>query len=69
MFLNPPADPIRFATSWLIRADILAYLRALFSIYAFATTITKLAYWSAIGDKWKDGHDFSYYTVLSKKTP
>ena len=65
MFLNPPVDPVRFSTSWLIKANLLASIRALFSLYIFASIITKLAYYSAHNEKYLDGRDFSYFTSLT----
>jgi hypothetical protein len=65
MFLNPPVDPVRFSTSWAIRANILAFIRALFSLYIFASIIAKLSYYAATNERDLDGQDFSYFTSLT----
>jgi cytochrome bd-type quinol oxidase subunit 2 len=66
MFLNPAADPVRFATSWLFNAHHLAMIRALFSLYAFTTIIISLIWYATADDEPKlAGEEFSYFTIIS----
>jgi hypothetical protein len=64
MFLNPPVDPVRFSTSWLVKAKTLFCVRAIISLYIFTSIITKLSYYS-VNDPVDDGQDFSYFTSLT----
>ena len=65
MFLNPPVDPVRFSTSWAFRANHLTFIRALISVYVFASIIAKLSYYAATNQRILDGRDFSYFTSLT----
>ena len=57
-----PFDPTaRFTTSWLLPPYLLASLRLLLSLYAFATIITILARATAPAAR----HSFSYFTTLT----
>jgi hypothetical protein len=64
MFLNPPVDPVRFSTSWLVNAPTLFLIRAIISLYVFVSIITKLSYYS-VHELANDGKDFSYFTSLT----
>jgi cytochrome bd-type quinol oxidase subunit 2 len=64
MFLNPTVDPVRFSTSWLVKAHTLSLIRALIALYVFASIITKLSYYS-VHEPANDGQDFSYFTSLT----
>jgi len=64
MFLNPAVDPIRFSTSWLVKANTLFLLRAIISLYIFASIIAKLSYYGA-NEPTKTGPDFSYFTSIT----
>jgi cytochrome bd-type quinol oxidase subunit 2 len=64
MFLNPAVDPVRLSTSWLIKANHLAFIRGLISLYIFTSIITILAL--RANDKTDpSGHYFSYFTSLT----
>lgn len=66
MFLNPPVEPIRFASASILFAPIgLAIVRTLFSFYIFVAIITKLSYYAAQHENSLDGQDFSYFTSLT----
>jgi hypothetical protein len=64
MFLNPPVDPVRFSTSWLVKARALALVRGVVSLYVFASIIAKLSYYS-VHEPANDGKDSSYFTSLT----
>jgi hypothetical protein len=64
MFLNPAVDTVRFSTSWLIKANVLAAIRAVISLYIFVTIITILAIDGKKSPKLA-GYEFSYFTSLT----
>jgi hypothetical protein len=63
-FLAPPVDTVRLSTSWLFRANILAAVRALFSLYIFAALIAILAYNSVHNHRQVARH-WSYFTYIT----
>jgi hypothetical protein len=64
MFLNPPVDTIRFSTSWLFKANVLAAIRGVISLYIFTSIITILSIDSR-DNPTEVGHYFSYFTSLT----
>ncbi|KAI4870225.1 hypothetical protein F4820DRAFT_404358 [Hypoxylon rubiginosum] len=58
----------RFETSWLLPPFVLFIVRALMSLYAFATLLTNIGYectHAELGGCEQAGDDFSFFTVLT----
>ncbi|KAF2674439.1 hypothetical protein BT63DRAFT_419732 [Microthyrium microscopicum] len=64
MILLPPADPIRFSTSWALTAKTYAAFRALISLYILTSILTILA-WDSHNSPVEVARYWSYFTNIT----
>ena len=64
--VTTPFDPSHtYTTSWLLPPWLLAFIRSLFSLYAFCTIFTIFGYYDSHGEAIDNRQWFSYFTNLT----